>query len=162
VAAAAAAPAPQQQPAAAVVQQPSLPPVQWDGRLDAMGVRIAGVDVPAGQPYWRVVKVQWGNEQESQGKHHIYVEVLDEAGNRIVGQPVVVFWPGGQEILRTEDKPAPEYACNFPMYAVLGTYSVRVDGLPSETLVGLGMGTPELPAWKIHTTFYITFQRTVR
>ncbi|MGQ9516493.1 MAG: cyclic nucleotide-binding domain-containing protein, partial [Anaerolineae bacterium] len=162
VAAAAAAPAPKEQPAAAAVQQPSLPPVQWDGRLDAMGVHIAGVDVPAGQPYWRVVKVQWGNEQESQGKHHIYVEALDEAGNRLTGQPVVVFWPGGQEILHTENKPAPEYACNFPMYAVLGTYSVRVDGLPSETVVGLGMGTPELPAWKIHTTFYITFQRTVR
>lgn len=150
-----------EQPAAAA-PQPAAPPVEWDGRLDAMGVHIAGADVPAGQPYWRVKSVKWSNEEESQGKHHIYVDVLDEAGNRVTDQSVVISWAGGQEILHTENKPAPEYACNFPMYAVLGTYNVRVDGLPSESVVGLGMGTPELPAWKIHTTFYVTFQRAVK
>lgn len=147
---------------AVVAPRSSLPPVVWDGRLDAMGVRIAGVDVPAGQPYWRIVEVKWANEEESQGRHHIYVELLDENGSRLIGQPVIISWPGGEEKLTTEDKPAPEYACNFPMYAVLGTYSVRAGGLPSETLTGMGMGTPELPAWKIHTSFFIKFQRVVR
>lgn len=127
-----------------------------------MGVHIAGVDVPAGQPYWRIVEVKWGNETESQGKHHIYTEVLDENGGRLVGQPVIVFWHGGQDALKTEDKPAPEFACNFPMYKTLGSYNLKVDGLPSESLIGLGLGTPELPAWTIHTTFYVKFQRAVK
>ena len=153
--------APAEQPAA-VAKEAAAPAISWDGRLDAMGVHIAGVDVPAGQPYWRIIEVKWGNEAESQGKHHIYIEVLDENGGRLSGQPVVVWWPGGQENMKTEDKPAPEYACNFPMYATLGTYSIRVDGLPSESLIGAGLGTPELPAWSFHTTFYITFQRTIK
>lgn len=153
--------APAEQPAA-VVKESAAPAISWDGRLDAMGVHIAGVDVPAGQPYWRIVEVKWRNEANSRGKHHIYIDVLDENGGRLNGQPVVVWWPGGQENLKTEDKPAPEYACNFPMYTTLGTYNVRVDGLPSESLLGAGLGTPKLPAWTIHTTFWIKFQRTIK
>jgi len=159
--AAAMAAAPAEQPAA-VIKESAAPAISWDGRLDAMGVHIAGVDVPAGQPYWRIVEVKWGNKAESQGKHHIYVEVLDENGGRLSGQSVVIWWPGGQENMKTEDKPAPEYACNFPMYTTLGTYNIRVDGLPSESLLGAGLGTPELPAWTIHTTFWIKFQRTIK
>jgi len=154
--------------AAAPANQPALaaanpaPAIGWDGRLNSIGVRIDGVPVAAGQAYFRVVDVRWENEQEAQGKHHIYVDVLDEKGARLVGQGVDVLWAGGQETLHIEDKPAPEYGGNFPMYAVLGTYQVRVQGLPSETLAGLGMGTPELPAWKIHTSFYVKFQRATR
>ena len=51
--------------------------------------------VGSGQPYWRIVEVGWQNEKESGGKHHIYVEVLDESGNRLVGQPVTVYWGDG-------------------------------------------------------------------
>jgi CRP-like cAMP-binding protein len=151
-----------EQPAAVEKAAPALPGISWDGRLDGMGVHIAGVDVPAGQPYWRIVDVKWGNEEESQGKHHIYAEVLDENGGRLVGQPVVIFWHEGQEVVMTEDKPMPEYACNFPMYKTLGSYNLRVDGLPSESLIGLGLGTAELPAWTIHTTFQVKFQRTIK
>jgi hypothetical protein len=146
----------------AAPERAPAPSIGWDGRLDAMGVHVAGVDVPAGQPYWRIIDVKWGNEAESKGKHHIYAEVLDENGGRLTAQPVVIFWPDGQDIVKTENKPAPEFACNFPMYKTVGSYNVRVDGLPSESLIGLGLGTPELPAWTIHTTFFIKFQRTIK
>ena len=140
----------------------ALPAISWDGRLDSLGVHIAGVDVPAGQTYYRIIEARWGDEAESQGKHHVYAEVLDENGGRLLNQPVVIFWHDGQDAIKTEDKPSPEYACNFPMYKTLGSYNIRTDGLPSESLMGLGLGTAELPAWTIHTTFYVKFQRTVK
>lgn len=148
------------QPALMAAAAPALPPRQWDGRLDLLGVRVEPAAVAPGQPYWRLVEARWANEQESQGKHHIYVNVLDENGQRIIGQPVVVRWHDGQVVIKTEDKPEPEFSCNFQMYTVLGAYDLYVDGLPSEKVLGMGLGTPELPNWTIHTSFYLVFQRT--
>ncbi len=139
---------------------PALPPRKWDSRLDLLGVRVEPAAVAPGQPYWRLVEARWANEQESQGKHHIYVNVLDENGQRITGQPVVVRWHDGQVVIKTEDKPEPEFSCNFQMYTVLGAYDLYVDGLPSDKVLGMGLGTPELPNWTIHTSFYLVFQRT--
>lgn len=148
------------QPAIAAAAAPAQPPREWDGRLDLLGVRLEPASVAPGQPYWRLVEARWANEQESQGKHHIYVNVLDENGQRIVGQPVVVQWHDGQVVIKTEDKPEPEFSCNFQMYTVLGAYNLYIDGLPSDKVLGMGLGTPELPNWTIHTSFFLTFQRT--
>jgi hypothetical protein len=54
----------------------------------------------------------------------------------------------------TEDKPAPEYAANVPMYNLLGQYRVYVAGGSSDVVNGLG-----LPA-KHHVCYLLTFQRT--
>lgn len=156
-------PTPQPQPtepALMAAAAPALPPRKWDSRLDLLGVRVEPAAVAPGQPYWRLVEARWANEQESQGKHHIYVDVLDENGERIIGQPVVVRWHDGQVVIKTEDKPKPECSCNFQMYTVLGAYDLYVDGLPSDKVLGMGLGTPELPNWTIHTSFYLVFQRT--
>jgi hypothetical protein len=134
----------------------------WDGRLDVLGVGWNAVQPAGGQQYWRLVEARWADENESGGRHHIYVTVLDENGNRIVGQPVVIWWGGGQDVRPTEDKPASEYAFNFQMYAAGNSYSARVDGLPSDTVSGMGMGTPDLRNWNIHTSFFLTFKRTTR
>jgi hypothetical protein len=48
------------------------------------------------------------------------------------------------------------------MYGTLGSYSVRVGGLPSETIVGLGMGSAEFRDVKLHTNFFLTFQKVMR
>ncbi|NLE76374.1 MAG: cyclic nucleotide-binding domain-containing protein, partial [Chloroflexi bacterium] len=109
------APAPQMMAAAAVAPAPSKAPVSWDGRLDACGVRMEQAPVAPGQQYWRLVEARWANEQESQGKHHIYVNVLDEGGQRLIGQPVIVNWVDGQVTVMTEDKPKTEMSCNFGM-----------------------------------------------
>ena len=150
------------QPAAPVMAAAAAPvqvPRVWDGRLDLLGVRLEPAAVAPGQPYWRLVEARWANEQESQGKHHVYVNVLDENGERIVGQPVVVYWHDGEVVIKTEDKPKPEFSCNFQMYTVLGAYNAYVQGLPSDKVLGMGLGTPELPNWTIHTSFFLTFQR---
>jgi len=134
---------------------------ELDPRLGSLNVTVAEpVGLNPGQSYFRLVRVQWQNEQEAAGDHTIYVEILDENGGRITGQGVQIDWAGGNQIVYTENKPPTEYPANFPMYAALGAYSVSVAGQPSDRLQGLGMGTPEQPAFKVHTNFKLVFQRT--
>ena len=146
----------------AAAAQPRAPSINWDGRLDQLGVRLQPANVAPGQPYWRLVEVRWADEKEAKGKHNIYVNVLDENGERIIGQPVVIEWHDGKDVKPTENKPEPEYSFNFNMYAPLGAYNVYIGGLPSDMLIGAGLGDLSRPQWKIHTCFYLTFQRAVR
>ncbi len=62
----------------------------------------------------------------------------------------------------TENKPPNEFASNFPMYNTLGSYAVSIPGLPSDTVVGLGLGSIEQPDFKVHTNFFLTFKRVTR
>ncbi|MEZ4658806.1 MAG: cyclic nucleotide-binding domain-containing protein [Caldilineaceae bacterium] len=156
VAAAAAAPAEQQ------VQAAALAPRAWDPRLDRLGVRVEEANVPSGQPYWRLIEAMWWDEKEAGGKHHIYVEVLDENGSRVVGQPVTVKWGDGQYDGATEDKAYPDYGFNYQMYAAGNAYDVIVNGLPSDKLVGAGMGDLDRPRYGIHTAFRLIYQRTIK
>lgn len=149
-------PEPEVQPAAAVR------PRAWDPRLNQLGVSVEDASVQPGQPYWRIVDAVWWDEQESGGKHHIYVEVLDESGNRIVGQPVTVFWGDGAYTGNTEDKAPPDLGFNYQMYAAGYAYNVKVEGLPSEVLKGAGMGSIEKRDYGIHTSFLITYQKTIK
>jgi hypothetical protein len=140
-----------------------LPPRDLDPRLEALNVQILEPQgVKPGQWYWRLVKAYWQNKEESGNDHTIYINVLDEHGGRIVGQTVELRWQDGSLSVVTEDKPPNEYSSNFPMYNTLGSYSVRVAGLPSDTIVGLGMGTPEQPNFTIHTNFLLTFKKVKR
>jgi CRP-like cAMP-binding protein len=157
-----AATSPPKSSAASAPQARQLPPRELDPRLGALNVGIVDANVQPGQSFWRLVKVYWQNKEESGNDHTIYINVLDEHGNRMVGQPVEIRWQSGNLIVHTEDKPMPEYGANFPMYGTLGSYSVNLGGLPSDTIQGLGMGTPEQPAFTIHTNFLLTFQRVKR
>ena len=154
--AAASAPA----PAPRAAQRPG--PNVWDGRLDQLGVTLAMVNVEPGQQYWRLVEARWADENEAGGRHHISVTVLAENGARIVGQPVVVRWADGQEVRPTEDKPADEPSYNFQMYAAGQAYTAYIDGLPSDSVAGMGLGTIAQRTWKYHTSFFLTFQRATR
>jgi CRP-like cAMP-binding protein len=155
--------APEERAAAAAVPQVAPQPARdLDPRLGPLNVVIVPADVPPGQSYWRLVKAYWQDKEESGNDHTIYVEVLDENGSRIVGQPVEIRWQDGSLPVLTEDKPPYEYPANFPMYGTLGSYSVSVGGLPSDTIQGLGMGTIDQPGFTIHTNFLLTFQRVKR
>lgn len=152
-------------PAAAAqeqVQAASLAPRAWDPRLDRLGVRVEEANVPSGQPYWRLIEAMWWDEKEAGGKHHIYVEVLDENGSRMVGQPVTVKWGDGQYDGLTEDKAYPDYGFNYQMYAAGNAYDVIVNGLPSDKLVGAGMGDLERPRYGIHVAFRLIYQRAIK
>lgn len=155
-------------PAAAPPSPTTAPPVaaeaprNLDSRLRALGVTIEPASVAPGEPYWRVVEIVWHDESQSDGRHSIFVDVLDEAGSRVVGQPLTVSWGGGNQQLTLEAKPFPEYGANFPMFAAGQAYSLQVDGLPSDRVHGLGLGDLNLRDWTIHVEYLIRFQRAIR
>lgn len=138
------------------VRQPVKPPV-WDERLDDLGIEIIPARVQPGQAYWRVIEAEFQTPREGGGRHHIFLEVLDESGERILGKEVEVLWQDGSARVTTEDKPAPEYAANFPMYGNLGGYRVRIPDGPSDVVTGMG-----LPYGRTHVVYNITYQRTIK
>jgi len=131
----------------------------WDPRLTELGITKQTANVAAGKPAFRLVKAQFQDDTESGGMHHVFVEVLNESGQRIIGQPVAMAWADGQTTMITEDKPRPEYAANAAMFGPMdqGTYRVYVDGsTPSDVISGLG-----LPG-NHHVNYLLTFQRKRR
>lgn len=59
------------------------------------------------------------------------------------------------------DKLGEEYAYNFVMQGLLGSYSVSIGGMdPSDKIYGVGLGTRQEPYRTHHTCFFLTFQRT--
>lgn len=146
---------------AAAISTPTPTPIPriWDERLNALGVRLVPAPVAPGQTYWMLVEARWNDEIEAGGKHNIYVKLLDENGNLAVGERVVLEWPGGRDIKALEPVEGKDYPVDFGMYAILGSYSVYVEGLPSDRIEGLGLGDIQRPNYKIHTCFYLTFKR---
>lgn len=151
----------------APAQQPAPAPVRaaaraWDPRLDQLGVRVEEANVAPGQEYWHLKEVIWHDEKEARGKHHAFVEVLDADGSRIVGHPVKVKWADGEHVGQTEDKNYPDYAFNYQMYAANRAYDITVEGLPSDKLVGAGLGDLENPYHRIHVSYLLTYQKRVK
>lgn len=134
------------------------PTADLDPRLPALGVTVVDAAPVTGASF-DLVSVKWTDEAASEGRHHIYVDVVDENGQRIVGQPVTISWDGGAVTGAVEAKPAPEYGFNFPMYAAGNAYDVSVAGIPSDVLVGAGMGDLNDRYKAVHTSYYLVFQR---
>ena len=108
------------------------------------------------------MEARWNDEVEAGGKHNIYVRLLDENGNLVSGETVVLEWPTGNSPIAHIPEEGKDYPVQFPMYAILGSYSVYVSGLPSDRIEGLGLGDIQRPNYKIHTCFYLTFKRVRR
>ena len=138
------------------------PPRDLDPRLSSLNVGVQPAGVRPGQSYWRLVAARWENESQAGGGHSIFIDLLDEGGNKLIGHPVEIRWVGGGLSVFTEQKPPNEPSSNFPMYNTLGSYSVSVPGLPSDVVVGLGLGSIEQPRFKVHTNFFLTFKRVTR
>lgn len=142
--------------------QTALLPRQIDPRLIARGVTIETPPIAPGQSFWYIVKAQWYNEQESQGRHHIYIEAQDPDGRPQADVPFLAKGQGSQTPGSTNGKTGFD-AANVPMWASEGKngYSVWINGsVPSETLKGVGMGadTPEGFNAGIHTSTGVVFQ----
>lgn len=157
-----AAPPPVAPPPAAPAPAPSEPGRNIDPVFGQLGGSIIPANVASGQAYWRVVSIEWHNEAESGGRHAIQFNALDESGNRVVGAPVTIAWGSGSSTVLMEAKPGEPFGANFPMYVDGPAYSARIDGLPSETVAGMGLGTPETPYLTIHTEYFVTWQRVVK
>jgi hypothetical protein len=127
------------------------------------GVTIVPADVPEGATYWRAVRVHHLTPEENQGRHHIFLDALDEAGSRVFGAQARVTWPGGEQTL-TVDKPLGEPGTNFPMWK-WQICAVEMLGLPSDRVENLHTGHPDEPPGQgntlFHHSFEVVFQRAV-
>jgi hypothetical protein len=134
----------------------------WDPRLDDLGVYLEPAVTTSGEPYWRLVEARWADPDQAGGDHTIHIDVLDSGGDRAMGQEVRVGWSDSNSTLIIDKPPNEPWGADFPMYGTLGSYDVLGQGLPSDRIYGLGLGTAEEPDLKHHTNFYLIFRRVVK
>jgi hypothetical protein len=149
---------------ATVIQEPEpqpMPPgLVWDERLTQRGATFIPATVNAGETYWRLVRAEWRDVEQSRGLHHILVEVVDEQWKRVVGQLVRFSWATGSEVKAVEAKPNDEYGVDMPMNALAPSYACQIHAL-SDRVEGMGLGTLENPHLGEHTSTYLVFQRAI-
>lgn len=143
----------------------------------AYGVRIVEANVPQGQEYWQVIGVHHLYPRENFGNHNVFLEALDENGQRVKNPPAWAGWTW--EDRRPEeradpvilDKPDYEPAGNISMY-YQQTVSVWAKGRsatasePSDRVENLHTRHPDEPLEDGsllnsvgHHSFYVVFQR---
>ncbi len=163
-------PAPTSTPVATPTTGPTPPTgLEWDWRLSFLHIQL---NRASGSPRWSVTKGLFQNSEEGGGGHSIFVDILDQNGNRVnlsEGTQVgTITWPGGSDALTWAAKPPNEYPVNYPMYSGLGSYTIwlNLNGLPSDVLAGMGLVEADgvsaplvaLPG-KIHVNYLFTYRR---
>ncbi|MCB0163834.1 MAG: peptidoglycan DD-metalloendopeptidase family protein [Anaerolineae bacterium] len=128
------------------------------------GLTINPVDDPS-QPHWRVIGIHHLTGAESHGQHNLFVDILDEHGERINNSQVVVRNYDLPPATLTLDKPANEPGTNTQMY-FNDTLSIVVkwDGLPSELAEGFHTRHEDDDppgSTRGHHSYYIVFQKSV-
>jgi hypothetical protein len=84
-------------------------------------VRIVEAEVAPGTTYWKALGVYHLLPQENLGNHHVYLDVLDEAGQRIQS-PVV--WAGWTWEGRRPEEPAPPIPLDKPLNEAAGNLAM--------------------------------------
>lgn len=88
--------------------------MNWDSRLNDLGVHY--VEPPNAR--WKCTAVEYQDETQSGGRHHIFFSVVDATGKPLAGIPCHMDWDG-----RTGAEPQPTMAtdaggkANIAMYA---------------------------------------------
>ncbi len=128
---------------------------------EAYGVEIIPAAVEPGQVYWKVIRVHHLTPEENNGRHHIFLDAVDEEGNRLYGSLFTISWDGGSDTVTIEKEP-PEPGANFPMWK-WQVCSVEGMGAPSDRVINLHTAHPdEGPGNTLfHHSFAITYLRTV-
>jgi len=142
------------------------------------GVKIVEADVAEGETYWKVIGVHHLLPRENFSNHHVYLEALNEDGNRIKNPPAWVgwTWEGRRPDERANpvilDKPDAEAAGNIMLFfgqkASAWMNGTNRDGQDkSDRVENLHTTHPDepLPDGTLlntlgHHSFYVVFQRT--
>ncbi|NOZ49845.1 MAG: hypothetical protein GXP37_07315 [Chloroflexi bacterium] len=127
----------------------------------AYDVRIVAAEVTHGATYWKVIRVHHLTPEENQGRHHIFIDALDEEGLRLYGAKVLIEWDGGSETV-VIDKPATEPGANLPMWKWQVCAAAMLD-MPSDRVENLRTDHPDEGSGNtlFHHSFEIVFQRAV-
>lgn len=123
-------------------------------RLLAWGAALKRAQPQPGQEYWELIAAD--GPLDRGGNVNIYVDVVDDAGTRLVNVPVEFYWNDGMVQRMTEAKPdESDQGTNMNMSAGNNAYGVRIaDGKPSDELWGLG-----LVPFQTHKSYRVKFQR---
>lgn len=127
---------------------------------EAYGVTIALATVPLNQAYFRIIGIHHLTGAENVGNHHVYLEVLDENGQRINGA-FVGFVNNNLTGSVMIDKGDNEPGANIPMNSG-DTFNVKASGLTSDEAKGFHTRhkDEEIGNTWGHHSYYVVFQRT--
>ncbi len=128
---------------------------------EAYGVEIIPAAVEPGQVYWKVIRVHHLTPEENNGRHHIFLDAVNEASERLYGAMFTILWDGGSDTVTIEQQP-PEAGANFPMWK-WQVCSVEGVGAPSDRVINLRTDHPdEAPGNTLfHHSFAITYLHTI-
>lgn len=127
----------------------------FDPALKIWGATYTPATVEPGQEYWKLVQAD--GPMDIGNNHHIYLDVWNRDGERIVGVPVQLFWADGTETFISEPKTGEPAALSIPLYAKGHAYGVRVlDRRASDEIFGLGLADR-----KGHHSFRLIFRLTI-
>ena len=134
----------------------------WDPDLTTRKAILVEADAQPGELYWQLIRADWLDEYESDGKANIYMELLDDNGDRKQDAFVYVTWgeenyPDEYALVVWEDKPDGEFAWNFPMYSLAPAYNARPVGYPADQVRGMGLGSIENPYYAHHASYELTW-----
>jgi hypothetical protein len=125
------------------------------------GIAVIKPSPTLGKVQWRCIGVHHLTGEENAGNHHVYLDVLDEKGNRINGARLMVVNNGKVPYQVTIDKPAGEAGANVPMYwnDILAIY-IAGDH-PGDRVVGFHTRheDEEPGTTRGHHSFYVVWQR---
>jgi hypothetical protein len=140
-------------------EEPDQPAKPGGPRVDPRVQSLLTLDL-SGDTY-KLEEILWMDPVESKGLHHIFLDVVDREGQRLAGENVRVSWSSGAVDVPIEEKPGEPWGGNFGMFATMGSYAVQVVAASgaSDAVAGLGMGTPEEPKVRHHTSFGIRFRK---
>lgn len=140
--------------------QPEYPLV-FDEEAQARGVKITPAEEGNADFIWKVVEIQYLNEEKSRGLHHFLFDTVDESGKRVVEDDIAVWWSTDGTVVETEEKNGEPYSANFPMSPGQNAFSAKMKSqYPSDVVSGVGMGadTPNGYNPGIHTSTFAKFQ----
>lgn len=129
---------------------------------DATRYGVSMVKAPAGLA-WRCIGIYHLSPSENRGRHNVFVDVLDEKGNRTRDPVINWTWymDAPTQTVRLE-KPDNEPATNIPVEkSSTVTLQVNGGGLPSDSVGGIHTrhaDEGEGNTWG-HHSFYVVFQR---
>jgi hypothetical protein len=125
----------------------------------AYGVSIVPAPVGPGETFWKVIRIHHLTPQENNGNHNVYVDVVDEKDQRVLGTQISLKWPSGSGT-GVIDKPPNEPGTNFPIWKNQ-ICEIEVLGKPSDRVVNLSTDHPdEQPPGNsvYHHSFFVLYK----
>jgi hypothetical protein len=136
--------------------EPTDPPLQWDNRLDVLGVRLTRSTAPQA---WRLVAARYRDVNESDNKHHVYIHARQADGTPASAARFLVDWVGRRPdetpgLLTTDTAGTANYAMfiNMQPEQQNGIIFATAQDQPSDRVDGMGLPHNH------HVCFELTYQ----